>query len=292
MALPVEPGGDAPHPEASKSLPRSEMAAATSPATACHRRATREGPALLARIVERDVVPRLVLARTPARTDLSTPPSSDVAPHPRDAEFARLVLADAALSVARIAAMHARGANMEALYLDLLAPAARHLRHLWTDDLCDLASVTIGLCRLQLLVRWFSPAFQGETRTRPRDCSALIIPPDRQPAPEMVIAEEFFRRAGWRVGTMPQGTGAQIADLVVGEQHDVACFGSRSWIGSALWPRPSARSVGHPAIRRSGYSCSARRSRGARTWSGASARMRRPWTGGTPPSRPSACSAC
>ena len=53
--------------------------------------------------------------------------------------FTRLVMADAtsrALAAAMDGAAHA-AARLEAIYLDLLAPAARQLGELWDEDLCD-----------------------------------------------------------------------------------------------------------------------------------------------------------
>lgn len=42
----------------------------------------------------------------------------------------------------------ARGVGIDAIFVDLLAPAARRLGVLWEEDLCDFLDVTIGLWRL------------------------------------------------------------------------------------------------------------------------------------------------
>ena len=63
-----------------------------------------------------------------------------------------------------------RGASVETLYLDLLAPTARHLGDLWDADVCDFTEVTVGLGRLQQVLHELSPAFQSEIaqpRARP-----------------------------------------------------------------------------------------------------------------------------
>ena len=54
------------------------------------------------------------------------------------------------------------GATIEALYLGLLSATARRLGEYWEMDTASFASVTIGLWRLQEVLRNLSSKFQVE----------------------------------------------------------------------------------------------------------------------------------
>ena len=49
------------------------------------------------------------------------------------------------VDAATAAGLRGRGVSVEALYVHLLAPAARHLGELWEDDRCHFADVTVGM---------------------------------------------------------------------------------------------------------------------------------------------------
>jgi hypothetical protein len=86
-------------------------------------------------------------------------------------ELARLVLSDDAQAAARLVArLRADGVPLETIYLDVLAPAARHLGERWEQDLTDFTDVTIGLWRLQQLMYELSPAFQDDARSCTASC--------------------------------------------------------------------------------------------------------------------------
>ncbi|NJK90043.1 MAG: cobalamin B12-binding domain-containing protein [Myxococcales bacterium] len=90
------------------------------------------------------------------------------------------------------------------IFLDLLAPVARLLGDLWLIDLCTFTDVTIGLSRLQQLVRELAPAFEDGHDLRGFGHRALLAPaPGEQHTFGMHLVEEFLRRAGWDVGCVP-----------------------------------------------------------------------------------------
>ncbi|RZJ18331.1 MAG: cobalamin-binding protein, partial [Haliea sp.] len=97
---------------------------------------------------------------------------------PQDVErFARLVLArDDDVAQACVDAMRDRGVPIESIYLDLLAPVARHLGELWEQDLCDFTDVTLGLGRLQQVLRELSPAF-GQSIDHPTNGRRVLLLP-------------------------------------------------------------------------------------------------------------------
>lgn len=156
--------------------------------------------ARLARTIEVEIVPRLVLARRAG--PVLEPPTVAWMPTAQDVgELAALVLAaDPAMASSHVEAMRVRGASIETLYLDLLAPTARHLGDLWEADLCDFTQVTIGLCRLQQVLRELSHAFHSEMAQPVLGRRVLLIPvPGEQHSFGLFMVAEFFRRAGWDV---------------------------------------------------------------------------------------------
>ena len=134
----------------------------------------------LATTLETDVIPRLVRAHA---QDGTVAPAGVEPPREREVEeFTNLVLgaSDGAVGTC-IQGWRDRGLPMASVYLYLLAPAARHLGVLWTEDRCDFASVTVGLGRLQRLLREYSPAFGTEIGHPPNGRRVLLSqPPDEQ----------------------------------------------------------------------------------------------------------------
>jgi len=92
------------------------------------------------------------------------------------------------------------GLSVEALYLDLFAPAARLLGEMWSDDECDFSTVTVALGRLQRLLRELSPAFGTEVEYPANGRRALFAQAcDEQHSFGLSMVAEFFRREGWDV---------------------------------------------------------------------------------------------
>ena len=170
----------------------------------------------LARLVEAEVVPRLVLAH---RIGESRGPPAPPLLRPSEEEVDRLaaLVVDQDLPAARasIEALRGRGVSIEGIFLDLLAPAARRLGRWWEDDRRSFAEVTIGLWRLHQLLHELSPAFQADAVPPNPDLRALLVTaPGEQHSFGLVMAAEFFRRAGWLVSGGPQLSSDEIQTLV------------------------------------------------------------------------------
>ncbi len=172
----------------------------------------------LARTIEREIIPRLVLAhRSPTA---SLPTLSDTlgkAPTAQDVlDFTHVVLRHGADEIAAfVDRVRAQGVSLESVFLQLLAPAARRLGELWTEDRCDFTQVTLGLWRLQCVLHDLSPAFEcmatgniGERRI------LLATMPGEQHSFGLDIVSEFFRRAQWDVLEGPAATAADLVGLV------------------------------------------------------------------------------
>lgn len=161
---------------------------------------------LLAKAVEYEIIPRLMLAHRVPGDGLPHPVSqgeqvdqADVIP------FALMVLHDDDDALRSfIAALRDRGVPIESVFLDLLAPVARHLGELWERDLCSFTEVTVGLGRLQQLLRENSAAFARFNRDESSDTTrrVLLMPcPGEQHTFGLSLVGEFFHRAGWEVIT-------------------------------------------------------------------------------------------
>jgi methanogenic corrinoid protein MtbC1 len=134
-------------------------------------------------------------------------------------EFARLLLiADPSLARGFIETLRAQHVSLETVFLELLAPSARHLGKLWEEDLCDFTEVTLGLCRLHQVLRELSPAFSSERAKGQQARRALLVPaPGEHHTFGLSMVVEFFRRAGWDVCSEYPSTSGDLATIVRGE---------------------------------------------------------------------------
>jgi methanogenic corrinoid protein MtbC1 len=186
--------------------------------------AAKERLTRLMRTLEGDIIPRLVRAHRPAPAEIPAVPPAVLALTDADVRsFARLVIGhDDSVISAALAAFRLRGVTVESIYLELLAPAARHLGDLWDDDLCDFAEVTVGLGRLQQVMRELSPAFGSEVDHPADGRRALLVPaPGEQHTFGLSMVAEFFRRAGWEVVGGVGGPEMDPVEMVREEWFDV-----------------------------------------------------------------------
>lgn len=138
-----------------------------------------------------------------------------------------LVKGDMGAAASFIDGKRALGAPLDTLYLDLLAPAARRLGDLWDEDLCDFADVTVGLCRLQQLLRGLSASFVHETdQEAPSRRALLVTVPGEQHSFGLFMVAEFFRKAGWDVTTATPVSRDELASLVRHDWFDVVGLSS------------------------------------------------------------------
>lgn len=182
----------------------------------------------LARTIEQEIIPRLMLAH---RSVAEPPPARAAGDgHTISAgeveHFAKLVLShDEDVAFATIVTLRARGVTVEKIYLDLLAPTARYLGHLWEEDLCNFTDVTVGLGRLQRVLRELSPALGRSVEHPSQGRRVLLLPsPGEQHTFGLVMVAEFFRRSGWDVTGGAWAAGADAAALVTAEWFDVVGF--------------------------------------------------------------------
>lgn len=182
----------------------------------------------LARTIEQEIIPRLMLAHRIAPELTSPAMASPAEPISQDdvQQFARLVLSeDEDAAFVGIEALRARGVSIERIFVELLAPTARYLGYLWDEDLCTFTDVTVGLGRLQRVLRELSTAFGHGVDHPTNGRRILLLPgPGDQHTFGLVMVAEFFRRAGWDVSGGAWANGADAASLAAAEWFDVVGF--------------------------------------------------------------------
>lgn len=181
-------------------------------------------PEVLARLIEADIIPRLLLVHRDAggdRTIAGRRPGI-IADGLAD-EFAAATLTDeVGPLLARVETMLAAGIEVETIYLHLLAPAARKLGTLWDDDACDFVDVTMGLWRLQEIVHALGALVPGMAPNEEQPRRALFAPaPGEQHSLGALLVEEFFRRAGWQTWSAPTLDEDELVTLVAGRAFDI-----------------------------------------------------------------------
>lgn len=173
----------------------------------------------LASLIEAQIIPRLMLAH--ARTEPASAETGSVGRRTLDA-FARMALASEAPALTAYAETLMRGGlSLEGIYLELLAPTARRLGDDWNDDLISFTDVTLGLSRLQQVVRALGGALPiAEPGDQAR--AACFAPfAGEQHTFGLVILEECFRRAGWRTSLDTGGEAHTAADTVAADWFDL-----------------------------------------------------------------------
>lgn len=196
---------------------------------------------LLQRAVETEVIPRLLLSQRVAQASLRVPQTPGLVQPEHVGELVSLVLRHELPAVAGfVDELRFRGAPLDDVYLELLAPAARRLGDMWLEDLCDFTEVTVGLWRLQQITRELGPAFHGNADLVAAGPRALLVPlPGEQHSFGLSMVVDFFRRAGWGVWTGAVASNADLTALVRGQNFalagfSVSCSGSLEKTASAI----------------------------------------------------------
>ncbi|AWM02760.1 cobalamin B12-binding domain-containing protein [Bradyrhizobium amphicarpaeae] len=182
-------------------------------------------PVAVVRTIKTQIIPKIVLALRSA--PIAKPPETAEPTAPTEVEmFAALALgADDGAAFAYVVDLQAKGASVESIFIDLLAPAARQLGAQWESDTTDFASVTVGVGRLQLIMHRLGDSFAQEAGDNHGGESALltIIPGDQHSFGLSMVAE-FFRRAGWNLCTGPFSSHQELTSLVHNHWFDIVGF--------------------------------------------------------------------
>jgi methanogenic corrinoid protein MtbC1 len=186
---------------------------------------------LIWRTVERDVIPRLLHAhrsdpRPPLRVDrYRRPAATDI-----DGFVAALTANDLTDALTMVDAQRARGTRIEAIYLNLLLPAADTLARRWEADQCGYDDIALGMLHLQQMLHALAPAFAEESGACACGRSALLLssPGEARMLGTYMVTEfhrclgaAFFEHAGWEVWRGAPGGRAQLLSVLRTQWFDV-----------------------------------------------------------------------
>ena len=193
---------------------------------ATSRASAEERMAKLVKTLEAEVIPRLVEAHRSAIESISVA-AGCASPTATDVEaFVQLALSTDESSVTQFVDERLeQGLPIEAVCLELLAPAATRLGVMWEDDVCDFNAVTLGVGRLQKILYKLSPAFASEA-VFPANAHriALVSAPGEQHTFGLSMVAEFFLHAGWDVMVGHGGGRDEAVDLAREQWFDVIGF--------------------------------------------------------------------
>jgi methanogenic corrinoid protein MtbC1 len=173
-------------------------------------------------IIEGEIIPRLMMAHATA-LEVEGKHESEIAPS--DARrFADLPLKlEASSLLAEVDSFIEQGVSLNSIFIDLLAPAARTLGEMWEQDDCDFVDVTMGLWRLQEVMREIAeraPKVEQDESLGPRAALFAPIPGDQHNFGALMI-EEVFARAGWQSEVLLATQRRELLDILAKKPFDL-----------------------------------------------------------------------
>jgi MerR family transcriptional regulator, light-induced transcriptional regulator len=187
------------------------------------------GDADLSQLLENLVIPKLI-----AGADQQRCPVAARALQPKAAsrpaisaadveEFTRLCISDDAHCLLDFVEPRLNAGNsVETIYIDLLAPAARRLGQYWEADSEDFVSVTMGLWRIQEVLRELTLRVPPSAHAGNGMRSALFTPmPGEQHSFGTLMVAEFFERAGWHVDVLIEPTQSELTTKCAQRRYDL-----------------------------------------------------------------------
>ena len=181
----------------------------------------------LYRTVETEIIPRLMMLHRQGAAGVGARASNERVEieDTHVEEFTDRILAGHDGALAFLKDLVSRGARLETLCLDLLAPSARQLGERWNQDICNFTDVTIALGRLQGLLRSLSSSMQPLRKMADTTRVAMFAPvPGEQHTFGLAMVCDFFRTSGWTVwGDAPAKADA-LLKLVREQKFDIVGF--------------------------------------------------------------------
>ena len=187
------------------------------------RRRTHENDAReLADIVEHHMIPRLMLAHSREKASPITGDLGPLSPIFADEFAINLLDWDADRALRKVEDLVKRGYGIQAIFLDLLAPAARKLGALWEEDRCDFVEVTMGLWRLQEVMREIASRAPPIERSLNGPARALFSPmPGDQHGFGALMIDEVFARAGWESEALSDPQRRELLTVISQKSFDL-----------------------------------------------------------------------
>ena len=167
-----------------------------------------------------DVIPRLLVAHGRGLSIVRREPCPVT---PEDVrEIAQVsVQCEAGPLLERVEDIVARGVPAETLFVELLAPAARHLGELWDVDELDFLQVSMGLWRLQEVLRELaSRSTRARAAASSRAALFMSMPGDVHTFGAAMV-QECFSLAGWNADLLIGANRNEILDSVANRNIDL-----------------------------------------------------------------------
>ena len=179
---------------------------------------------VLAQTIETEIVPRLMLVLQETGAEIpSTAPSHQPSQEDVDDLVEVLLTDDVTSAISIVERVRNRGASMNELCTELLAPAARVLGKYWESDRCTFTDVTVALCTLQQVLHHFCSGLPSKCiEPLGPEHRALLVPiPGEQHSFGLLMIVEFFRRFGWEVLSGPPGVDEELCRILREESFRV-----------------------------------------------------------------------
>lgn len=203
----------------------------------------------LSLLLENLVIPKLIADRDKRENWLHLPGLSQAGKATRQAaitpadveEFTRLsVSGEAHALLDFVDHCLATGSSVETIYVELLAPAARKLGEYWEEDSEDFVGVTMGLWRIQEILRELTLRIPPKSRPGHGQRSALFsMMPGEQHSFGTLMVAECFQRAGWDTDVIIEPTQSELTGKFANRHYDligltVSCDCSTAALGSMV----------------------------------------------------------
>jgi methanogenic corrinoid protein MtbC1 len=234
------------HQDASNATLSEQMNYALTEASVCaafvrivqDERSPQRRQAAIERVVEADIIPRLLSAYRARAAAVGVPAAKPPAPEPAAVrqcysatDAAGLALGviglqPAAAVAAAIARLVKEGDAAETACLELIADAARHLGILWTEDRAGFEEVTIGMIHLQRMAHDIAPMTRRVTLppgTSRKTLLLLTLEGEQHRLASSLLAN-CFDSAGWQVSNLQISNTDDVASLVSTVDYDVVGF--------------------------------------------------------------------
>jgi MerR family transcriptional regulator, light-induced transcriptional regulator len=116
----------------------------------------------------------------------------------------------------------AGGNSVETLYIELLAPAARKLGEMWEADSEDFVGVTMGLWRIQEILRELTTRMPPQIQPGQGQRSALFsgMPGEQHSFGTLMVAE-CFQRAGWETEVLIEPSTSELTAKYANQHYDM-----------------------------------------------------------------------
>lgn len=173
-------------------------------------------------IIESEIIPRLLMAHTTSAGQARSRMFRAITPD-EASRFALLPLRlEAASLLEEVNGFIGKGASVETICLDLLAPAARKLGEMWESDECDFLDVTMGLWRLQEVMREVAARSPADLAGLAMPRSALFspMPGDHHNFGTLMI-DEVFARGGWKSEALVKPERRELLDRLARQPFDL-----------------------------------------------------------------------